>query len=82
MVRKREPGERNVRIVRLLLAFVATVAVTSALAVAIHSQFVMAGLCDLGSVIVDHPQKLVQRFLQRQQIPDGGFPQKRPRLRI
>lgn len=51
MVRKREPGERNVRIVRRLLAFLATVAVTSALAVAIHSQFVMAGLRDLGADI-------------------------------
>lgn len=51
MVRKREPGERDVRIVRLLLAFVAVVAVTSAVAVAIHSQFVMAELRGLGAEI-------------------------------
>ena len=44
-------GERDVRIVRLLLAFVAAVAVTAVVAVAIQSQFVMAGLRDLGAEI-------------------------------
>ncbi len=39
------------RIIRLLLAFAVTVAVTTALAVAAHSQFVMAGLRGLGAEI-------------------------------
>lgn len=51
MVSKRELGEERVRAIRLILAFVITVAVTSALAVAASSQFVMAGLRGLGAEI-------------------------------
>ena len=49
------------RIVRLLLAFVAVVAVTSAVSVAIHSQFVMAGLRGLGAEIGISTDKLHAR---------------------
>ncbi|MGE0665522.1 MAG: hypothetical protein AB7O49_03090 [Sphingomonadales bacterium] len=39
------------RVVKLILAWAIAVAVTTALAVAMHSQFVMAGLRDLGAEI-------------------------------
>jgi hypothetical protein len=51
MVIKREPGRIRVRAIRLILAYAVAAAVTTVLAVAAHSQFVMGGLRALGAEI-------------------------------
>jgi hypothetical protein len=51
MVLKKGNGEEGLATIRVILAYLVAVAVTAVLAVALHSQFVMAGLRSLGAEI-------------------------------